>query len=56
MISTTNISVCNIENAIRGMRNPMNSQGQSDSYYEDNEFVGISIYNCCRDFILAIKK
>ena len=34
MIKITNISVCNFENAIRGMRNPLNSWDKSDSYYD----------------------
>ena len=34
MIKITNISVYNFENAIRGMRNPLNSWDKSDSYYD----------------------
>ena len=40
MISIERVSVMNIENAIRGARNPLNSWGRSDSYYdEDGRFV-----------------
>ena len=36
MIKIERVSVMNLENAIRGARNPMNSWGKSDSYYDDN--------------------
>ena len=36
MIKVTKISVMNFENAIRGMRNPLNSWAKSDSYYDEN--------------------
>ncbi len=40
MIKIERVSVMNIENAIRGARNPLNSWGRSDSYYdEDGRFV-----------------
>ena len=40
MLTVANSSVMNIDNAIRGARNPMNSWGKSDSYYaEDGSFV-----------------
>ncbi|MGM9631956.1 MAG: hypothetical protein ACI3XL_02550 [Eubacteriales bacterium] len=40
MIKIERVSVMNIENAIRGARNPLNSWGRSDSYYGENgEFV-----------------
>ena len=40
MIKIERTSVMNIDNAIRGARNPMNSWGKSDSYYKENgEFV-----------------
>lgn len=40
MINLTKTSVMNIDNAIRGARNPLNSWAKSDSYYdEDNNFV-----------------
>ena len=34
MLTVTNISVLNFENAIRGARNPMNSWARMDSYYD----------------------
>ena len=40
MIKIERVSVMNLENAIRGARNPMNSWGRMDSYYdEDGEYV-----------------
>lgn len=40
MIKIERTCVMNMENAIRGARNPMNSWGRSDSYYGENgEFV-----------------
>ena len=40
MISTCRVSVLNVENAIRGMRNPLNSWHKSDSYYdEEGNFI-----------------
>ena len=36
MIYIDRVSVMNIENAIRGARNPLNSWGRSDSYYDEN--------------------
>ena len=41
MIKVENISVMNFENAIRGMRNPLESWDQSDSFTwkEDGSFV-----------------
>ena len=36
MIKIERVSVMNIENAIRGARNPLNSWGRSDSYYDEN--------------------
>ena len=40
MIKIERVSVMNIENAIRGARNPLNSWGRSDSYYdEDGKYV-----------------
>ena len=35
MISVCRVSVLNVENAIRGMRNPLNSWSKSDSYYDE---------------------
>lgn len=40
MIKLERTSVMNLENAIRGARNPMNSWGRMDSYYdEDGNYV-----------------
>lgn len=44
MIKIENVNVCNLENAVRGMRNPLNSWEKSDSGYQpanmcDHEFV-----------------
>jgi hypothetical protein len=39
MIKIDRISVMNLENAIRGARNPMNSWGRSDSYYDGDKYV-----------------
>ncbi len=40
MLKTERVSVMNFENALRGMRNPMNSWDKSDSYYDENgDFV-----------------
>ena len=36
MIKLTNTSVMNFENSIRGLRNPLNSWGKSDSYVGDS--------------------
>lgn len=36
MIKLERTSVMNIDNAIRGARNPMNSWAKSDSYYDEN--------------------
>ena len=35
MLKVDHVSVMNIENAIRGARNPLNSWGRMDSYYDD---------------------
>ena len=35
MLKTERVSVMNFENALRGMRNPMNSWDKTDSYYDD---------------------
>ena len=37
MLTVERISVMNMENAIRGARNPMNSWAKSDSYYDDED-------------------
>ena len=40
MLKTERVSVMNLENALRGMRNPMNSWDKSDSYYDvDGTYV-----------------
>lgn len=40
MIQIEKVSVMNLENAVRGARNPMNSWARSDSYYdEDGRYV-----------------
>ena len=40
MLKVERISVCNMENAIRGARNPMNSWARMDSYYnEKGEYI-----------------
>ena len=36
MITIERVAVMNLENAIRGARNPMNSWDRSDSYYNEN--------------------
>ena len=36
MLEISKTSVMNIDNAIRGARNPMNSWARSDSYYDEN--------------------
>ena len=36
MLTVEKISVMNMENAIRGARNPMNSWSKMDSYYDEN--------------------
>lgn len=41
MIKLDNYNVLGFDNAIRGMRNPMNSWEKSDSYYNDNGFYTI---------------
>ena len=36
MLKTERTSVMNMENAIRGARNPMNSWNRMDSHYDEN--------------------
>jgi len=36
MLKTERVSVMNLENALRGMRNPMNSWDKSDSFFDDD--------------------
>ena len=38
MINFGYTNVMNIENAFRGMRNPLNSWNKSDSYYENAQY------------------
>lgn len=51
MIKIERTSVMNLENALRGMRNPMNSWSKSDSYFDDdgNYTIGEN------DLALAVK-
>jgi len=39
MIKVENISVMNFENALRGSRNPLESWNQSDSYYDNGQYI-----------------
>ena len=39
MLKCERTAVMNLENALRGMRNPMNSWAKSDSYYNGDEYV-----------------
>ena len=39
MIKVENISVMNFENALRGMRNPLESWDKSDSYYDNGQYI-----------------
>ena len=49
MIKIERVSVMNMENAVRGARNPMNSWAKSDSYYDDkgNYVVGPQDLDLC---------
>ena len=51
MIELSNIKVMNFENAIRGMRNPLNSWSKSDSYTNEN---GVFVMGE-NDLALAVK-
>lgn len=55
MIKVENAAVFNVEGALRGMRNPMNSWDKSDSYYnEDGNYVlGEKDLELCRKLIKA---
>lgn len=45
-------SVCNIENALRGMRNPLDSWAKSDSRYENGVYIiGEADMSLCRRLI-----
>ena len=50
MITVERISVMNMENAVRGARNPMNSLGKMDSYYDEggNFVLGENDLDLCR--------
>ena len=50
MITIEKISVMNMENAVRGARNPMNSWGKSDSYYDEQGtyILGENDLDLCR--------
>ena len=50
MITIEKISVMNLENAVRGARNPMNSWTKSDSYYDaqGNYLLGETDLDLCR--------
>ena len=49
MIKIERVSVMNMENAVRGARNPMNSWAKSDSYYDErgNYIVGPQDLDLC---------
>ncbi len=49
MIQIERVSVMNLENAVRGARNPMNSWAKSDSYYDEkgNYVLGPSDLDLC---------
>ena len=46
MLKVDHISVMNLENAIRGARNPLNSWARSDSCYNE---TGEYVQMCIRD-------
>lgn len=49
MLKAERISVMNLENAVRGARNPMNSWNRSDSYYDEkgNYILGENDLSLC---------
>lgn len=55
MIKIERISVMNLENAVRGARNPMNSWAKSDSAYDEkgNYILGPSDLDLCRRLAMA---
>lgn len=55
MIKVEHIEVSNIKNALRGMRNPMNSWHQADSYVDEkgNFIIGKKDMNLCERLIRA---
>lgn len=50
MLKVERISVMNLENAVRGARNPMNSWAKSDSYYDEcgNYILGENDLSLCK--------
>ncbi len=50
MIKVERVSVMNLENAVRGARNPLNSWARSDSFYDDkgNYVLGPQDLDLCR--------
>ena len=44
MIKLERTSVMNLENAMRGARNPMNSWDRMDSFYDEDEKYPIDYY------------
>ena len=50
MLKVERISVMNLENAVRGARNPMNSWAKSDSYYDErgNYVLGENDLSLCK--------
>ncbi len=55
MIKIEKVSVMNLENAVRGARNPMNSWAKSDSAYDEkgNYILGPSDLDLCRRLAMA---
>ena len=55
MIKIERVSVMNLENAVRGARNPMNSWAKSDSAYDEkgNYILGPSDLDLCRRLAMA---
>ena len=60
MLQVNKTSVMNFENAIRGARNPMNSWGRMDSYYDEDgnffilRFVDGFLFFNFRFFVLLL--
>jgi hypothetical protein len=55
MLTVNHTAVMNMENAIRGARNPMNSWNKSDSYYDEkgNYVLGPADLDLCRRLATA---
>ncbi len=55
MIKIERVSVMNLENAVRGARNPMNSWAKSDSAYDEkgNYILGPADLDLCRRLAMA---